>query len=112
MASTMRWGALGALASQTAAAAAGGPGLGVRLASVPRLVRAVLRGEYAGLARTRLLLMVAALAYIVSPVDLVPEAVFSLIGIGDDALVLAWLATTLSRETEVFLGWEARRYGG
>jgi uncharacterized membrane protein YkvA (DUF1232 family) len=112
MALTMRWGALGALASQTAAAGAGGPGLGVRLASVPRLARAVLRGEYAGLAKSRLLLMVGALAYVISPLDLVPEAVFSLIGIGDDALVLAWLAATLSRETEAFLGWEARRFGG
>lgn len=112
MASTMRWAALGALASQTAAAGAAGPGLGVRLASVPRLIRAVLRGDYVGLAKTRVLLMLAALAYVISPADLVPEAVFSLLGIGDDALVIAWLAATVSRETEAFLTWETRRFGG
>lgn len=114
MASTMRWGALGALASQTAAAGAhkDQPGMGVRLASLPRLARAVVRGEYAGLAKTRLLLMVGALFYVVAPLDLVPEALFSIIGFGDDALVIAWLAATVSRETEAFLAWETRRFGG
>ena len=59
-----------------------------------------LRGTYPGLERGRLLMMALALAYVVSPVDVMPEALMLLAGLGDDAFVLAWLAGAVLVETE------------
>ena len=50
--------------------------------------------------------MLGAAGYIVSPIDLIPEAVAPVLGLADDALVLSWLATRLVEETEAFLAWE------
>ena len=85
----------------------GSPGLGERAGSVPRLVRATLTGRYTGVSKGRLALMLAAAGYIVSPLDMIPEAVIPVLGIADDALVLSWLATRFVEETERFLEWEA-----
>jgi uncharacterized membrane protein YkvA (DUF1232 family) len=57
--------------------------------------------------KTRLLMMAGALAYIISPLDLVPEGLFMVLGLGDDAVVLSWLAGAVLAETEAFLAWEA-----
>ena len=65
-----------AYTAAAAAAATDGPsGFVARLASIPRMARDVLVGRYDGLTRGRLALMVLAVLYIVSPVDLLPEAV-------------------------------------
>jgi uncharacterized membrane protein YkvA (DUF1232 family) len=85
----------------------GSPGLGRRLAAMPRLIRASLRGEYDG--GTRLLLMAAASLYIVSPLDAIPELFTAFIGLIDDAFVATWLAGALLAETERFLEWERGR---
>jgi uncharacterized membrane protein YkvA (DUF1232 family) len=83
----------------------GGPSLGERAGAMPRLVRAAVTGEYTGITKGRLALMAAAVAYIVSPIDLIPEFVL-LAGLADDALVMSWLATQFVEETEAFLAWE------
>jgi uncharacterized membrane protein YkvA (DUF1232 family) len=51
-------------------------------------------------------LIVLALAYLVSPVDLVPEAFLALLGLTDDALVALWLGGAFLAETDHFLAWE------
>lgn len=84
----------------------GGPTLGERLAALPRLLRETRAGRYAGPTAMRLALVVAGLAYVVSPVDLVPEGALLMFGIADDAVVLGWLAAVLVTETESFLTWE------
>lgn len=84
----------------------GSPGIGQQLSALPRLVSSVLKGRYPGMDKSRLLMMAAALAYIVSPIDLVPESMFFLLGLGDDAFVLSWLAGSILAETEAFLDWE------
>ena len=84
----------------------GGPSLAARITAVPRLLRETLSGRYAGLTTGRLALMALAAAYVVSPVDLVPEGALLLIGLADDAMVLGWLAAALVTETETFLDWE------
>jgi uncharacterized membrane protein YkvA (DUF1232 family) len=89
----------------------GGPSLGERAGAVPRLVRATLSGEYTGVTKGRLALMLAAAGYIVSPVDLIPEAVFPILGVADDAMVLSWLASRFVEETESFLEWERAKAG-
>ncbi|MGA8979688.1 MAG: YkvA family protein [Pedococcus sp.] len=84
----------------------GSPGLGERFASVPRLLRSTLRGDYHGSTRGRLFMIAAAVAYVVSPIDLVPEAFLSVLGLADDAVVVSWLAAAFINETETYLRWE------
>ena len=62
------------------------------------------KGEYDG--GMRLALMAAATAYIVSPIDVIPEAFFFVFGLADDAVMVTWLAGTVLGETERFLEWE------
>ncbi|MDR6865304.1 YkvA family protein [Phycicoccus sp. 3266] len=89
----------------------GSAGMGERLASLPRLARATFSGEYTGSSRGRLLAMVGAVLYVVSPVDLVPEAFLSVLGLADDAVVLSWIAAAVVNETESFLAWERMQPG-
>jgi uncharacterized membrane protein YkvA (DUF1232 family) len=84
----------------------GAPSVGRQLSALPRLVAATMSGRYPGMTRARLGLMALALLYVVSPVDLVPEAALLLLGMADDAMVLAWLAGSVLAETDAFLAWE------
>jgi uncharacterized membrane protein YkvA (DUF1232 family) len=107
---SMRWGAIRSIGMAVRATTrSGSPGLGERLRAVPRLVRATLRGEYRGTSKGQLALLLGAVLYVVSPVDLMPEAILPLIGLGDDAVVIAWIATALVNQTEGFLAWERQR---
>lgn len=99
--------ALTALAQALRAGAHGGPPLGQRLAALPRMIRATIRGEYDG--GLRLALMTAAAAYVVSPIDLAPELLMLIFGLADDLVVVTWLAGTVLAETERFLIWERHR---
>ncbi len=84
----------------------GGAGVGTRLAAVPRMLAMGVSGRYPHLNTSRVVLAALALLYVVSPVDLVPEVILPLIGLGDDALVAAWLAGVVLSETDTFLAWE------
>jgi uncharacterized membrane protein YkvA (DUF1232 family) len=86
----------------------GSPALRAQLAAVPRMVAMTLTGRYTGVTRGRLGMMGLALLYVVSPIDLVPEAALLLLGVVDDAVVLAWLAGAILGETDAFLEWEGR----
>ncbi len=102
-----RWGVFRTFATALRTATRpGSPALGERLASVPRLVRATLRGEYTGTTRSRLFLIAAAIGYVVSPVDLVPEGLLAVFGLADDAMVVSWIAASVINETEAYLSWE------
>jgi uncharacterized membrane protein YkvA (DUF1232 family) len=106
----VRFAALGAVwRTLRASSRPGTAGLGARLRAIPRLFAATIRGRYVGTTRGRLLLMVLALAYIVSPVDLVPELFLPIVGLVDDAFVVAWLAGAVLLETERYLQWEHSR---
>jgi uncharacterized membrane protein YkvA (DUF1232 family) len=108
MAKTLkRTAAFTALARALMAGARGGPSLGKRLAALPRMMKATARGEYDG--GMRLAMMAAATAYVVSPVDAIPEAFFLIFGLVDDALMITWLAGSVLSETERFLAWERER---
>jgi uncharacterized membrane protein YkvA (DUF1232 family) len=54
-------------------------------------------------------LLVLALAYPVSPIDLVPEAFLGFFGLVDDAVVALWLGGAFLDETDRFVAWEADR---
>jgi uncharacterized membrane protein YkvA (DUF1232 family) len=98
-------------AAYTAAAAAAandGPvGFVARIGAIPRLVRDVVLGRWDGLTRGRLALMGLALLYIVSPIDLLPEALLTIPGLADDAVVGAWLVAALLRSTSDYRDWES-----
>jgi len=85
---------------------AGTPGLADRARALPRMVGGALTGRYRVLTRGRLGLLVLAVAYLLSPVDLVPEALFSVFGLLDDGVVALWLGGALLVETQRFLDWE------
>jgi uncharacterized membrane protein YkvA (DUF1232 family) len=46
---------------------------------------------------------------VVSPVDFIPEAALLVVGLADDAVMIAWLAGSVLSETERFLEWEKAR---
>jgi uncharacterized membrane protein YkvA (DUF1232 family) len=85
----------------------GGPPLGMRLSALPRMIGATFTGRYDG--KGRIVGMVLAALYIISPVDLVPEAFLAFLGLADDAFIAVWLAGAVLSETERFLVWERRR---
>lgn len=89
----------------------GGPSMGERAGAVPRMVRATLSGDYVGVSKGRLALMLAATGYLIAPIDVLPELFLPVLGLADDALVLSWLATRLVEETEAFLEWEKAAMG-
>lgn len=108
MAKTLkRTAAFTALARALMSGARGGPSLGARLAALPRMLRATAKGEYDG--GMRVVLMTAATAYVLSPIDVIPEAFLLVAGLADDALMITWLAGSVLSETARFLEWEKER---
>ena len=108
MAKTLkRTAAFTALGKALVSGARGGPSIGKRLAALPRMLKATAKGQYDG--GMRVALMAAATAYIISPIDLIPEGIFLVFGLADDAVMVAWLAGTVLAETERFLEWEGQR---
>jgi uncharacterized membrane protein YkvA (DUF1232 family) len=83
--------------------------MGERLGALPRMLRGALTGSYPSLSRGRLGLILLALAYLVSPLDLLPEAFLPLIGLADDGVVALWLGGAFIAETERFLAWERQQ---
>ncbi|MGK5680945.1 YkvA family protein [Actinoplanes sp. URMC 104] len=104
--SLKRTAAFTALAKALVSGARGGPSLSKRIAALPRMMKASMRGDYDG--GLRVAMMAAATAYVLSPIDLIPEF-FLLIGLADDAVMIAWLAGAVLAETERFLDWERQR---
>lgn len=72
-----------------------------------RLVRAWARREYAGVGRGTLILLAGAVAYFVSPVDAILDAI-PVLGFVDDAAVLAWVIGQVRAELEAFRAWEGK----
>jgi uncharacterized membrane protein YkvA (DUF1232 family) len=81
--------------------------MATHLAALPRMLHQGFTGRYPYLDKRRVGTSLLGLLYVVSPVDLLPEAVLLLAGLGDDAVVLALLAGTILSETDAFLQWEA-----
>lgn len=108
MARTLRrTAAFTALAKALMSGARGGPSIGKRIAALPRMIKASVKGNYDG--GMRVAMMAAATAYVVSPVDVIPEAALLVFGLADDAVMIAWLAGSVLSETERFLEWEKAR---
>ncbi|MDY7115689.1 YkvA family protein [Halomonas sp. SSL-5] len=68
----------------------------------------VLRGRYRPVPWAAILWMLAALAYLVSPLDLIPD-VLVLVGVLDDAVIVGWLLTRVDAALAPYRAW---REGG
>ena len=88
----------------------GSAGLVERVGALPRMLSAITRGEYRGTTFGHVAMLAAAAFYIVSPLDFMPEALFGVLGLTDDAVVVTWLVAALVNDTEDFIQWE--RSGG
>ncbi|GEL20661.1 YkvA family protein [Pseudonocardia asaccharolytica] len=87
----------------------GDPGLGERVRALPRMLAGAVVGRYPGLRYGRLALLIAAVAYLVSPLDVVPEAALMILGFVDDTVVALWLGGAFLGETQRYLQWERVR---
>jgi len=107
MAKTLkRSAAFAALARALVSGVRGGPSIAQRLAALPRMLMATARGRYDG--GLRVAMMAAATAYVISPIDVIPDFILVL-GLADDAVMITWLAGSVLAETERFLEWEKQR---
>ncbi|WP_017589316.1 YkvA family protein [Nocardiopsis ganjiahuensis] len=77
-----------------------------RARSIPRMLGAKLRGRYPELGGGKLFMMLVLVGYIISPIDFVPELIFSVFGLVDDVAVAVWLTTMALGESERFVVWE------
>jgi uncharacterized membrane protein YkvA (DUF1232 family) len=71
-----------------------------------RLVVAYARGHYREIPVDSLVIVVAGLIYVVSPLDLIPDTIPG-VGVVDDAAVIGWVLKTVRGELDAFREWEA-----
>jgi len=75
-----------------------------------RMVREARAGRYRRLPQHTLVAVAAGLLYLVNPLDLLPDLI-PVVGLLDDATVLAWVASRVRRDLDAFRAWE-REWGG
>lgn len=80
------------------------------LPSLVRLLKAWKGGSYRGLSVRTLASLAAALIYVLSPVDVIPDFIPG-IGLIDDAAVLALLLHSIAQDLAAFRVWEQNRPG-
>jgi uncharacterized membrane protein YkvA (DUF1232 family) len=81
--------------------------LGDEMKVLLRLVRAYATGEYRQVPLESMLLIVAGVGYVVSPLDLIPDFVPGA-GALDDLTVLSFVLGIVRRHLDEFLAWERR----
>jgi uncharacterized membrane protein YkvA (DUF1232 family) len=72
-----------------------------------RLLKASLGGAYTGLSVRKLVAIVAAMLYLISPLDVIPDFI-PVVGYVDDAAVIAWVLKSIAEELKNFRMWEER----
>lgn len=72
---------------------------------ISQMVTASIKGQYHGLSKKDISLIVAAIIYLVSPIDLVPDAI-PMLGLLDDMSLLTWLINKFAKEIDMFTQWQ------
>lgn len=75
-----------------------------------RLISAAVTGKYHGIPTSTLLGGIAVLLYFMSPIDAIPDFI-PVIGLLDDAALLAWFMTSIKEEMDHFATWESSAAG-
>lgn len=70
-----------------------------------RMIKSAVGGEYKGIPTTVLVGGVAVIIYFITPIDLIPDFI-PVIGLLDDASLLAWFMTSIKTELDRFKDWE------
>lgn len=73
-----------------------------------KMIKLAVAGEYKGIPNNTLIGGIAVLIYFISPIDLVPDFI-PVIGLLDDATLLAWFMTSIKSEIDKFREWDAMR---
>ena len=74
-----------------------------------RMVKSHLSGEYRSFPGSTLILILFALAYFVTPTDLIPDFIPAL-GFSDDASVVFLIARKLNKDISKFTEWEGQQF--
>ena len=78
------------------------------LMAMIRVVRDYQRGEYRDMAAPKLLIIIAAIIYFVSPFDVIPDWI-PVLGHIDDAFVIGLALKSVRPELDTFMAWETAR---
>lgn len=73
--------------------------------TMARLVTAYAKGNYRDVPIEEMVIVVAALIYVISPIDLFPDAIPG--GLIDDVAVVAFVLKTVHEQLDRFRAWEA-----
>jgi uncharacterized membrane protein YkvA (DUF1232 family) len=73
-----------------------------------RLIKSATTGDYKGIPTTTLVGGIAVIIYFLTPIDIIPD-IIPVIGLLDDATLLAWFMTSIKSELDRFKEWEAER---
>jgi uncharacterized membrane protein YkvA (DUF1232 family) len=79
------------------------------LLAMIRLARAYERREYGDISRPKLLIVIAAIIYFVSPLDAIPDWV-PVLGHIDDAFVVSLALRSTRAELDTFMAWETAKF--
>ncbi|WP_114777455.1 YkvA family protein [Botryobacter ruber] len=73
-----------------------------------RMIKAAMSGEYQGIPTPTLVGGIAVFIYFLSPIDFIPDFI-PVVGLLDDAALLAWFMTSIKTELDRFAHWEATK---
>lgn len=76
-----------------------------RIKVIIRMIRAYKNGEYRDIQTQNILLLIAALLYFVTPIDLIPDFI-PITGFVDDFGVVIWVYSRVQEEIDKFILWE------
>lgn len=76
----------------------------IQIFAFARLLQAYAKGEYRAVSIGNVVMIIAALLYLVSPIDFIPD--FLIGGFIDDIGIIMWVFKKTKEEIEFFLEWE------
>jgi len=76
-----------------------------RIRVISRMIKAYVKGEYRQIKITNVLLLIAAVVYFVTPVDLVPDFI-PITGFVDDFSIVIWVYSKMQQEIDNYMLWE------